>query len=68
MLIVKLKTIAKLSGVSQASMNQILKKLRGRIAEFCETESPFESRNVKVDDPDELGETKETGLIKKTRC
>ena len=42
--------IAELVGVSRPTINQILKAIRQRIAEFCETESPFESGEVEIDE------------------
>ena len=41
--------IAELVGVSRPTIN-ILKAIRQRIAEFCETESPFESGEVEIDE------------------
>ena len=42
--------IAELVGVSRPTINRILKAIRQRIAEFCETESPFESGEVEIDE------------------
>ena len=42
--------IAKLIGVSRPTINRILKAVRQRIAEFCETESPFETGEIEIDE------------------
>lgn len=44
------KKIGELSGVSRVSVNHILKKLRKRIASFCEGESPFLGGEIEVDE------------------
>ncbi len=41
--------IANLTGISRVSINKILKKIRQRIAAYCETESPFMGE-VEVDE------------------
>ena len=43
-------TIAELVGLSRPTINRILKAIRWRIAEFCETESPFEIGEVEIDE------------------
>ena len=42
--------IALFSGVSRNSVNKILKTIRIRIAEICEQESPFEKREIEMDE------------------
>ena len=42
--------IAALTGISRPTINRILKAVRQRIAEFCESESPFESGEVEIDE------------------
>ena len=42
--------ISSLSGISRNSVNKILKKIRIRIAEFCEKESIFEKGEVEIDE------------------
>lgn len=42
--------IAHLVGLSRPTINRILKGIRQRIAEFCETESPFDSGEVEIDE------------------
>ena len=42
--------IAQLIGISRPTINRILKAIRQRIAEFCETESPFETGEIEIDE------------------
>ena len=42
--------IARLTGISRPTINRILKAIRQRIAEFCETESPFETGEIEIDE------------------
>jgi len=42
--------IASLTGVSRQSINRILKGIRLRVADFCESESPFEAGEVEIDE------------------
>ena len=42
--------IAALTGISRPTINRILKAVRQRIAEFCESESLFESGEVEIDE------------------
>ncbi len=42
--------IAALTGVSRRSLTRIIRAVRERIAEHCETESPFQSGEVEVDE------------------
>ena len=42
--------VAALTGVSRPTINRILKAVRQRIAEFCETESPFEAGEIEIDE------------------
>ena len=42
--------IAQLVGVSRPTINRILKALRQRIAEMCESESPFAAGEVEIDE------------------
>ena len=42
--------ISLLSGVSRNSINKILKKIRIRISEECEKESPFEKGEIEMDE------------------
>ena len=42
--------IAQLIGISRPTINRILKAVRQRIAEFCETESPFETGEIEIDE------------------
>ena len=37
--------IAELTGVSRNSVNRILKALRKRLAEYCESQSPFSGKD-----------------------
>ena len=43
-------TITELVGVSRPTINRLLKAVRERIAEFCESESPFESGEIEIDE------------------
>jgi transposase len=42
--------IAALTGVSRPTINRILKAVRYRIAEYCESESPFEAGEIEIDE------------------
>jgi len=42
--------IAALTGISRPTINRILKSVRQRIAEFCESESPFEAGEIEIDE------------------
>jgi len=42
--------IASLTGISRPTVNRILKAVRRRIADFCESESPFEAGEVEIDE------------------
>ena len=42
--------IAALTGISRPAINRILKAVRQKIAEFCESESLFESGEVEIDE------------------
>ena len=42
--------IAQLIGISRPTINKILKEIRRRIAELCETESPFETGEIEIDE------------------
>ena len=42
--------IAQLIGISRPTINRILKAVRQRIAAFCETESPFETGEIEIDE------------------
>ena len=42
--------ISALTGVSRPTVNRMLKAVRQRIAEFCESESPFEAGEVEIDE------------------
>jgi len=42
--------IAALTSVSRPTINKILKAVRQRIAEFCETESPFDNGEIEIDE------------------
>ena len=42
--------IAALTDISRPGINRILKAVRQRIAEFCESESLFESGEVEIDE------------------
>jgi len=42
--------IARLTGVSRRSVTRILKAVRQRIAEFAETQSPFERGEIEIDE------------------
>ncbi len=42
--------IAHLIGISRLTINRILKAVRQRTAEFCETESPFQTGEIEIDD------------------
>jgi transposase len=42
--------IAKLTGINRNSINKIIKAVRQRVAEYCETESPFETGEVEMDE------------------
>ena len=42
--------IALLTGVSRPTINRILKAIRVRIAEVCESESPFEAGEIEIDE------------------
>jgi len=40
--------IAEITHVSRPCINRILKALRQRIAEFCETDSPFDKSEIEI--------------------
>ncbi len=42
--------IASLTGISRPTINKILKAVRKRIAIFCESESPFETGEIEIDE------------------
>jgi len=42
--------IASLTGISRPTINKILKAVRKRIAVFCESESPFETGEIEIDE------------------
>lgn len=42
--------IAELTGISRRSLNDIFKKIRIRIAEYCEAQSPFDKDEVEMDE------------------
>ncbi len=42
--------ISELTGVSRPTINRVLKAVRQRIAEFCESESPFEAGEIEIDE------------------
>ena len=47
---VEAKKVAELTGLNRGSINNIFHKLRQRIAELCEAESPFENGEVELDE------------------
>ena len=42
--------IAEFMGLNQVTVNRILSKIRARIAEICEAESPFKNGEVELDE------------------
>jgi transposase len=46
---IEAKKVAEVVGVSWPSVNKIFDKIRERIAELCEAESPFENGEVELD-------------------
>jgi len=42
--------IASLTGISRPTINKILKAVRKRIAVYCESESPFETGEIEIDE------------------
>jgi transposase len=44
------KKVAEFTGVNRNSINNIFNKIRERIAELCEAESPFENGEVELDE------------------
>jgi transposase len=42
--------ISELTSVSRPTINRVLKAVRQRIAEFCESESPFEAGEIEIDE------------------
>ena len=44
------KKVAEFTGLNRGCINNIYNKLRERIAELCETESPFENGEIELDE------------------
>ena len=47
---IEAKKVAELTGLNRGSINNIFGKLRKRIAEICEAESPFENGEIELDE------------------
>jgi transposase len=44
------KKMAEFTGLDRGSVNNIFNKIRERLAELCEAESPFENSEVELDE------------------
>ena len=47
---IEAKKAAKFTGLNRGTVNNIYNKLRGRIAELCEAESPFKNGEIELDE------------------
>jgi transposase len=47
---IEAKKVAEFTGLNRGTINNIFHKLRERIAEICETESPFENGEIELDE------------------
>jgi len=47
---IEAKQTAEITGISRPSINRIFDKIRGRIVEYCEQESPFENGEIELDE------------------
>jgi transposase len=47
---IEAKKVAEFTGLNRGAVNNIYNKLRGRIAEICEVESPFKNGEIELDE------------------
>jgi transposase len=47
---IEAKQTAEITGISRPTINKIFDKIRGRIVEYCEQDSPFENGEIELDE------------------